>query len=161
MEKENGNYVSGHNVWNYCAYVSINANNSASNLDTFAYVLEDNGHILTMTDDTFITTDATSFLYGATNATAVSYEMSADTKCANGTTGFESTVVCDASNTAQGSGKIVSASYSDCTLKVVVSHASGCPLIDLSGISTFLAAAKWVVGICFIISGPFIGMFGK
>jgi len=46
-------------------------------------------------------------------------------------------------------------------MNVVVEHAAGCSMIDLSGVHSFLLACKWVVGIIFIVSGPIIGMFGK
>lgn len=60
-------------------------------------------------------------------------------------------------------GKVTKVDYTTnpCELSVTVEHSAACPMIDLSGVATFLTAAKWVVGIIFVLSGPFIGMFGK
>merc|ERR1712166_530643 len=107
----------------------------------------------------------------AANVTAgtlarITYTQESNVTCianANRTNSFVSTVVCDSTVIGNGTAQISSAFYnpSTCEMFVTVSHNAGCPKMDLSSISTFIIAAKWIIAILFILTGPIIGMMGK
>jgi len=173
--EKTGGYTSGSAHWNYCAFVPLPANNQYGNADTFAYVSHNvsggsnySASALPMSDDAVILDDTSNLGANSTSHFngSVTYTQESDIKCpsnANRTTSFISTVICDASNTADGNAKIISVdSTSDaCSLKVTVSHAAGCPVTDFSSISDFIMASKWILAVIFILSGPIIGMLGK
>lgn len=158
--------------WNFCAFANIPTPNNYNVNDTFAYVLDtastSSQWAKPMTNDDLVLDEITTEAANTTGNTAssVSIVKDSDTPCSldNSTmNSFEATIRCNKDITGQGAGKIVSAQLSSngCKMEVVVEHSSGCPVINLQEVHKFLIAAKWVVGIIFIVTGPIIGMVGK
>lgn len=96
---------------------------------------------------------------------SVSFAQDSNIKCStgNGTNSFVATINCNPNITGQGAAIINKVDYTTnpCELQVEMTHAAGCPSVDLWDVHKFIIACKWIIGFTFIICGPIIGMVGK